>query len=194
MQTWILGFYLREFFSQSLFDSGLALDINYLSLEIALSIVSNHCLPSLLVEKSNLWCDLIYFFQVQSLRHRASTMRSEITAWWTIWSDFSIFICSLSYLKLEKGSDVNYMWASIWWNEAWKWILRYYFRLDRLGNVVATNTTTILMVNQNSVIFSQANLLLAQASLQGFSTWGARIPGHFYLMVLLYQYRVSGFV
>lgn len=35
------------YFSPSLFDSGLALDINYLSLENALSTVSYHCLPSL---------------------------------------------------------------------------------------------------------------------------------------------------
>lgn len=57
MQTWILGVYLRDF-SPALFDSFLALNVNSLSLEIALSIVNNCCIPSLFLdgkEKSVMW-------------------------------------------------------------------------------------------------------------------------------------------
>lgn len=194
MQTWILGFYLREFFPQSLFDSGLALDINYLSLEIALSIVSNHCLPSLFLggkEQLVMWLNLL----LSSSKSKTQGINHE--EWNHSMVDYLEWLFHLHLFTLVfetgKGSDVNYMCVSIWWSEAWEWILRHCFRLERLGNV-ATNTTTILMVNQNSIIFSQANLLLVQASLQGFFTRGPRIPGHFYLMVLLFQYRVPGFV
>lgn len=69
---------------------------------------------SFLVEKSSWWCDLIHFFQDESIKDEG--INNEEGNWSLVdcpeWL-WNFYLFTLLYLKLEEGRDDGYLWESI---------------------------------------------------------------------------------